>query len=180
MARSGMTPQRLAGDTAYSTGRLLKWLVDRGATPHVPVWDRSARVDGKFLKADFTFDRERNVYMRPAGKELTHSGVNDQGASSRTGRAGVTACAAISSHAARRPQPERFLATLMKMSNWRLRHPDAHRREWCTNSVCSATTDRATSPEICKLARRFRHGARARCAQSSADPGQDRALASDA
>jgi len=32
----------------------------------------------------------------------------------------------------------------------------------------------------CKMARRCRHGARARCAQSSADPGQDRALASDA
>jgi hypothetical protein len=79
MARFGMTPQRLAGDTAYGTGRLLKWLVDRGVTPHVPVWDRSARVDGKFSKADFTFDRERNVYICPAGKELTHSGVIDQG-----------------------------------------------------------------------------------------------------
>jgi transposase len=79
MARFGMMPQRLAGDTAYGTGRLLKWLVDRGVTPHVPVWDRSARVDGKFSKADFTFDRERNVYICPAGKELTHSGVIDQG-----------------------------------------------------------------------------------------------------
>jgi Transposase DDE domain len=79
MARFGMTPQRLAGDTAYGTGRLLKWLVDRGVTPHVPVWDRSARVDGKFSKADFTFDRERNVYICPAGKKLTHSGVIDQG-----------------------------------------------------------------------------------------------------
>jgi hypothetical protein len=38
-----------------------------------------ARVDGKFSKADFTFDRERNVYICPAGKELTHSGVIDQG-----------------------------------------------------------------------------------------------------
>jgi hypothetical protein len=71
MARFGMMPQRLAGDTAYGTGRLLKWLVDRGVTPHVPVWDRSARVDGKFSKADFTFDRERNVNICPAGKEHT-------------------------------------------------------------------------------------------------------------
>jgi Transposase DDE domain len=45
----------------------------------VPVWDKSARIDGKFSKADFTFDRERNVYICPGGKELTHSGVIDQG-----------------------------------------------------------------------------------------------------
>jgi transposase len=79
MARFGTTPQRLAGDTAYGTGRLLKWLVDRGVTPHVPVWDKSARHDGKFSRSDFTFDRERNVYICPAGKKLTHSGVVDQG-----------------------------------------------------------------------------------------------------
>lgn len=30
-------PQRLAGDTAYGAVRLLKWLVDRKITPHVPV-----------------------------------------------------------------------------------------------------------------------------------------------
>lgn len=72
-------PDRLAGDTAYGTGRLLKWLVDRDITPHVPVWDKSQRKDGKFSKADFVFDRERNVYVCPAGKDLTHSGIVDQG-----------------------------------------------------------------------------------------------------
>lgn len=79
MARFAVTPQRLAADTAYGTGRLLKWLVERGITPHVPVWDKSARKDGKFSKADFTFDPEHNVYICPAGKELTHSGFVDQG-----------------------------------------------------------------------------------------------------
>lgn len=79
MSRLGVKPHRLAGDTAYGTGRLLKWLVERGITPHVPVWDKSTRKDGKFSKADFTYDRERNVYICPAGRELTHSGVVDQG-----------------------------------------------------------------------------------------------------
>ncbi len=79
MTRFGVKPQRLAGDTAYGTGRLLKWLADRGITPHVPVWDKSARKDGKFSRSDFTFDRGRNVYICPAGKKLTHSGLVDQG-----------------------------------------------------------------------------------------------------
>ncbi len=43
--RFDLRPQRLAGDTAYGAVRLLKWLVDRKITPHVPVWDKSARPD---------------------------------------------------------------------------------------------------------------------------------------
>jgi transposase len=70
---------RLTGDTAYGVARLLKWLTDRKIAPHVPVWDKSIRPDGRFSRADFRFDRERNVYVCPAGKRLTHSGVIDQG-----------------------------------------------------------------------------------------------------
>ena len=77
--RFDLRPQRLAGDTVYGVARLLKWLMDRMITPHVPVWDKSARPDGKFSRADFVFDRERNVYVCPAGKLLTHSGLIDQG-----------------------------------------------------------------------------------------------------
>ena len=79
--RFDLKPERLAGDTAYGAAKLLKWLWDRGITPHVPVWDKSARPDGKFSRADFIFDKERNVYICPAGAELTHSGVIDQGRS---------------------------------------------------------------------------------------------------
>jgi transposase len=72
-------PQRLAGDTVYGAVRLLKWLVDRKITPHVPVWDKSARHDGTFNRSDFVFDRERNVYTCPGGAELTSTGNIDQG-----------------------------------------------------------------------------------------------------
>ena len=54
--RFDLKPERLAGDTAYGAAKLLKWLWDRGITPHVPVWDKSARSDGKFSRADFVFD----------------------------------------------------------------------------------------------------------------------------
>ena len=77
--RFNLRPARLAGGSAYGAARLLKWLVDRTITPHVPVWDRSARLDGKFSREDFIFDRERNVYVCPSGKLLTHSGLIDQG-----------------------------------------------------------------------------------------------------
>jgi hypothetical protein len=69
-----LRPRRLAGDTAYGAVRLLKWLVDRNITPHVPVWDKSARPDGTFSGADFVFDQERNIYVCPGGAELTSTG----------------------------------------------------------------------------------------------------------
>jgi transposase len=77
--RFGLRPQRLAGDTVYGAVRLLKWLVDRGITPHIPVWDKSARSDGTFSRADFVFDRGRNIYVCPGGAELTSTGNIDQG-----------------------------------------------------------------------------------------------------
>ena len=72
--RMGLKPQRLAADTAYGTGKFLGWLVGAGITPQIPVWDKSAREDGTFSRSDFTFDRERNVYVCPAGKLLTTTG----------------------------------------------------------------------------------------------------------
>lgn len=77
--RFGLRPQRLAGDTAYGAARLLKWLVDRNIAPHIPVWDKSARPDGTFSRADFIFDQERNIYTCPGGAELTSTGNIDQG-----------------------------------------------------------------------------------------------------
>jgi transposase len=77
--RFDLQPQRLVGDTAYGAVRLLKWLVDRSITPHIPVWDKSARADGTFSRADFVFNQERNIYVCPGGAELTSTGNVDQG-----------------------------------------------------------------------------------------------------
>jgi hypothetical protein len=40
--RFDLRPQRLAGDSVYGAVRLLKWLVDRKITPHVPGTSRHA------------------------------------------------------------------------------------------------------------------------------------------
>ena len=70
----GIAPERLIADTAYGTGVMLDWLdQQRGIAPHIPVFDKSARRDGTFERADFAYDAERDVYICPGGKELKQS-----------------------------------------------------------------------------------------------------------
>ena len=73
--RFDLQPRRLAGDTVYGAVRLLKWLVDDRIAPHIPVWDKSARSDGTFSRAEFVFDRSRNVYICPKGRLLHTTGT---------------------------------------------------------------------------------------------------------
>ena len=72
--RLGLKPTRLVADTAYGTGKFLNWLIGTGIKPHIPVWDRSQRDDGTFSRGDFTFDKDRDVYICPQGKLLTTTG----------------------------------------------------------------------------------------------------------
>src|ERR1700690_511368 len=73
--RFGLKPERLAGDTGYGSGANLDWLVNGAKiAPHIPVNDKSKREDGTFSREDFSFDKERNVYICPAGKVLTTTG----------------------------------------------------------------------------------------------------------
>jgi transposase len=74
--RFDIKPKWLAGDTAYGSGKNLNWLVnDKDIAPHIPVIDKSKREDGTFSREDFIFDKERNVYLCPAGKLLTTTGT---------------------------------------------------------------------------------------------------------
>jgi Transposase domain (DUF772) len=82
--RFDLRPQKLAGDSVYGAVRLLKWLVDRKITPHVPVWDKSARHDGTFSRADFIFDQERNVYICPGGQSSPAPAISIRATSSTT------------------------------------------------------------------------------------------------
>ena len=71
MERFDLYPARLMGDSAYGSAEMLAWLVyEHGIEPHVPVFDKSARRDGTFSRADFTYDREGDAYVCPAGKLL--------------------------------------------------------------------------------------------------------------
>ena len=78
--RFGLKPDHIAGDVAYGTGEMLGWLVKREIDPHVPVWDQSeVAADGKFVRADFAYEKDRDLYICPGGKELKTSGTVHDG-----------------------------------------------------------------------------------------------------
>ena len=73
--RFGLKPERLAADTAYGSAAMLNWVVnEKKITPHIPVIDKSNREDGSLSRQDFTFDKDRNVYVCPQGKLLHTTG----------------------------------------------------------------------------------------------------------
>jgi transposase len=79
-ARFDLKPKRLAADTAYGTGTFLGWLVkEKRITPHIPVWEKSERVDGIFSRADFVWDKRHGHYICPNGKPLRTSGTVHDG-----------------------------------------------------------------------------------------------------
>jgi transposase len=78
--RFDLKPAYLAADTAYGSAETLNWLVnDKKIEPHIPVIDKSRREDGTFSRADFAFDKERNVYVCPNNKLLHTTGTVHDG-----------------------------------------------------------------------------------------------------
>ena len=71
----GLTPQTLAADAAYGSGLMLGWLMRHGIEPHIPILDHEHQTKGYFTRADFIFDATANVFICPAGKQLTNSGL---------------------------------------------------------------------------------------------------------
>ncbi len=72
--RFDLWPERLAADTGYGSAEMLAWLVhDQGIEPHIPVFDKSARKDGTFSRAEFAYDHDSDTYSCPGGKVLMHS-----------------------------------------------------------------------------------------------------------
>jgi transposase len=72
--RFDLKPDNIAGDVAYGTGEMLGWLVEREIEPHIPVWDKAKREDGSLSREDFSYDKERDVYVCPQGKTLKTTG----------------------------------------------------------------------------------------------------------
>ena len=49
-AKFDLHSERLIADTAYGTGPLQGWLVDRTIAPHIPVFDKAGRSDGTWSR----------------------------------------------------------------------------------------------------------------------------------
>jgi hypothetical protein len=95
--RFGLWPERLAADAGYGDAPNLAWLVeDKGISPHIPVFDKSARTDGTFERSAFTFDHEDDSYVCPSGKRLRpRNPTSIRTASSGTVPVSRTAAAAL-------------------------------------------------------------------------------------
>ena len=72
--RFDLKPDRIAGDVAYGTGEMLAWLLKRQIETHIPIKDMSKRKDGTFSREDFSYDKDRDVYICPERKILTTTG----------------------------------------------------------------------------------------------------------
>jgi len=82
--RFDLKPTYLAADTAYGSAQTLNWIVnDKKIAPHIPVIDKSTREDGTLSRADFSFDKEHNVYVCPNGKLLHTTGTIFEGSTLR-------------------------------------------------------------------------------------------------
>lgn len=68
--RFDLDPEWLIADTAYGSGPMLGWLVDRNIAPHIPVIDKAGRTDGTWSRADFEWDAQNNQYICPKGETL--------------------------------------------------------------------------------------------------------------
>ena len=68
--RFDLHPERLIADTAYGSGPMLGWLVDRKIAPHIPVIDKSERTDGTWSRDDFEWDATNDQFICPEGHGL--------------------------------------------------------------------------------------------------------------
>jgi len=76
--RFALKPDRIAGDVAYGTGKMLGRLIEREIEPHIPVWERPRRSKDRFSRDDFSYDEVLDVYICPQGHAMgTNGRVHD-------------------------------------------------------------------------------------------------------
>ena len=68
--------EELAADALYDSGEVLAELQERGVTCYVPRTDHDRA--GQLSKDEFAYDAARDVYICPAGAELTHSRYDEE------------------------------------------------------------------------------------------------------
>ena len=75
--RFGIWPEHLGADTAYGSAANLDWLIEaKSIKPHIPVFDKSGRSDGRFERTDFIYDHEDHSFICPGGTRLRQSNRN--------------------------------------------------------------------------------------------------------
>jgi hypothetical protein len=122
VARFALAPDHLVADVAYGTGAILGWLVERGIDPHIPVWDKSeVSANGKFPRAYFAYDHERDLYIC-GWQELKTSGTVHDGTTIKSSPSAATVLCVRSSGNARPAWSARSRATSIRMPATPPRH----------------------------------------------------------
>jgi transposase len=75
--RHKMKPESLGADKGYSAGEFIDALITEKIQPHIPIMDyRSQNDKGIYPIEEFSFDKERNIFICPEGKELKYWGIH--------------------------------------------------------------------------------------------------------
>jgi len=70
-------PESLGADKGYSAGEFIDALINERIQPHIPIMDyRSQNDRGIYPIERFGFDKERNIFLCPEGKELKYWGIH--------------------------------------------------------------------------------------------------------
>ena len=79
MDRFDLYPARLAGDSAYGSAEMLRWLVyEHGIEPHVTVFDKSARPRRHVLTGGLRLRSRARCLCLPGGQDADHTGHTGQ------------------------------------------------------------------------------------------------------
>ncbi len=73
--RFHLRPKRIAADSAYGSGLMIGWLMQREIEPLVPLLDHEHQTNGFFTRVDFIFDADSNEFICPGGKHLRNTGL---------------------------------------------------------------------------------------------------------
>jgi transposase len=75
--RHRIKPKSIGADKGYSTGEFIHELIEEKIEPHIPIRDYRSRNDqGIFPITEFSFDKEKNIFICPEGNELKYWGIH--------------------------------------------------------------------------------------------------------
>ena len=93
-------------DKGYFSGHEILACFDAGITTTVPRPATSGNAaKGMYVKADFTYDSERDVYICPAGEELTYRSTRDERGVHRAGGGAADDAEGVATLRSRGPAP---------------------------------------------------------------------------
>jgi transposase len=75
--RYKIKPESLGADKGYATGEFMHNLINENIQPHIPILDyQRHNHKGIYQREEFEYDKTRDIFICPGGKELKYWGVH--------------------------------------------------------------------------------------------------------